>query len=87
MKKFPNGFKSWIGTHYEMVQAITLKLCDEDLEEDSALYELLEEEGTEGMYELAEELTDAFEKEYKGAIWGADFDYYVTIEHFLNTKL
>jgi hypothetical protein len=51
------------------------------------LYELLEEQGTGGMYELSEELTDAFEKEYKGAIWGADFDYYETIEHFLDQKL
>lgn len=86
-KHFPNGFKSWICTHYEMVQAITLKLCDEDMEEDSALYERLEEEGTEGMYDKAEELTDEFEKEYKGAIWGADFDYYETIENFLSTRL
>ena len=87
MKKFPNGFKSWRNTYYEMTQAITLKLCDEDMEEDSALYERLEEEGTEGMYDNAEELTDEFEKEYKGAIWGADFDYYETIENFLNTRL
>ena len=86
-KYFPNGFTSWMETHYEVVQAITLKLSDEDMEEDSALYERLEEEGTGGMYELSEALTDAFEKEYKGAIWGADFDYYETIEHFLNTKL
>jgi hypothetical protein len=74
-------------THYEVVQAITLKLADEDMEEDSALYERLEEEGTAGMYMLSEELTDEFEKEYKGAIWGADFDYYDTIEHFLDQKL
>ena len=87
MKHFPNGFECWMETHYEMVQAITLKLCDEDMEEDSALYERLEEEGTAGMYALSEELTDAFEKEYEGAVWGADFDYYETLENFLNTRL
>lgn len=87
MKHFPNGFDSWMETHYEVVQAITLKLSDEDMEEDSALYERLEEQGTGGMYELSEELTDAFEEEYEGAIWGADFDYYETIENFLNLKL
>ena len=87
MKHFPNGFDSWMETHYEMVQAITLKLCDEDMEEDSALYLRLEEYGTGGMYALSEELTDAFEKEYEGAVWGADFDYYDTIENFLSTKL
>jgi hypothetical protein len=86
-KYFPNGFTSWMETHYEVVQAITLKLADEDMEEDSALYERLEEEGTGGMYILSEELTDTFEKEYKGAIWGADFDYFETIEHFLDQKL
>lgn len=87
MKKFPNGFKSWISTHYEMVQAITLKLCDEDMEEDSALYERLEEEGTAGMYTLSEELTDAFEEEYEGAEWGGKLDYFDTIENFLDQKL
>ena len=87
MKHFPNGFDSWMETHYEVVQAITLKLADEDMEEDSALYERLEEEGTGGMYILSEELTDAFEEEYEGAEWGEKLDYFDTIENFLNTKL
>lgn len=87
MKHFPNGFDSWMETHYEVVQAITLRLADEDMEEDSALYLRLEEEGTGGMYALSEELTDAFELEYEGAVWGADFDYYDTLENFLNTRL
>jgi hypothetical protein len=87
MKHFPNGFDSWMETHYEIVQAITLKLSDEDMEEDSALYERLEEQGTGGMYELSEELTDAFEEEYEGAEWGEKLDYYDTLENFLNLKL
>jgi hypothetical protein len=87
MKHFPNGFDSWMETHYEVVQAITLKLSDEDMEEDSALYELLEEEGTAGMYMLSEELTDAFEEEYEGAEWGEKLDYYDTLENFLDQKL
>jgi hypothetical protein len=86
-KVFPNGFTSWMETHYEVVQAITLKLSDEDMEEDSALYELLEEQGTGGMYELSEKLTDAFELEYEGAKWGEKLDYYDTLELFLNTRL
>ena len=86
-KHFPNGFTSWMETHYEIVQAITLKLSDKDMEEDSALYELLEEQGTGGMYELSEELTDAFEEEYEGAEWGKKLDYYDTLEHFLDQKL
>ena len=86
-KHFPNGFDSWIETHYEVVQAITLRLTEEDMEEDSALYERLEEEGTGGMYELSKELTDAFELEYEGAEWGGKLDYFDTIENFLNLKL
>jgi hypothetical protein len=74
-------------THYEVVQAITLKLAEEDMEEDSALYERLEEEGTGGMYMLSEELTDAFEEEYEGAEWGEKLDYYDTLENFLDQKL
>lgn len=86
-KHFPNGFKSWMETHYEISQTITLMLYDEDIDEDGILYKRYDEQGIGGMYELSEELTDAFELEYKGAIWGADFDYYETLENFLNTRL
>ena len=86
-KVFPNGFDEWMETHYEIVQAITLMLYDEDIDEDGILYKRHDEQGTGGMYMLSEELTDAFEKEYEGALWGADFDYYDTLENFLNTRL
>lgn len=86
-KHFPNGFDDWMETHYEISQTITLMLYDEDIDEDGILYKRYDEQGTGGMYMLSEELTDAFELEYEGAIWGADFDYYDTLENFLNTRL
>ncbi len=86
-KHFPNGFYSWAGTYYEIVVAITLMIYDEDIDEDGILYKQYDEQGQYGLYELAIEITDKFELEYEGAIWGADFDYDETLENFLNLKL
>jgi hypothetical protein len=86
-KVFPNGFDEWMETHYEIVQAITLMLYDEDIDEDGILYKRYDEQGTSGMYMLSEELTDAFEEEYEGAEWGEELDYYDTLELFLNTRI
>lgn len=82
-KLFPNGFESWIETHYEVVQFI-----NSQEEGFVALGTLIErrrdERGLGGMYELAEEWTDAFETKYKGKIWNGDF--LDTIDDFLTTK-
>jgi hypothetical protein len=83
----PNGIDSWIETHHEIVQEITLRIYSEEPDEDSIVHQRYEEQGTGGMYELAIELTDAFELEYEGAEWGESLNYYDTLENFLSGKL
>lgn len=84
LEKFPNGFESWMETHHEIVAGITLRVQDLD-RAPIGLYDLYDKHGTGGMYELAEELTDKFEKQYKGKEW--DGEYFDVIEEFIATEL
>ena len=82
-KNFPNGFSSWQETHYEVVQAITLIWT-----QDEPYGIVAQADGHGGLYELAEELTDAFEQEHKDTEWGKiGYFYFETIENWLNEKL
>jgi hypothetical protein len=82
-RKFPNGFSSWQETHYEVVQAITL-IAQKD-EPYGIVQERREAQGHGGLYELAEELTDEFERTYTQHFWHGEF--FDTIEEWLNEKL
>lgn len=53
----------WIETHHEIVAAITLSLHND---EDTAFREVNETQGTGGIWELAEKLTDEFQATYDG---------------------
>lgn len=39
------------------------------------------------LYLLAKDLTDDFEKVYKGVQWGVELEYFDAIEEFLKEKL
>ena len=82
-KKFPNGFTSWHETHFEVVQAITL-IAQQD-EPYGIVAETQEQVGMGGLYELAQELTNEFEREFAGHEW--DGEFYDTIEEWLAEKL
>lgn len=58
--KFPNGFTSWIETHHEIVKAIAA--CTHM--SGTAANKRLEAQGTGGLWEMGEELTDLFEQKY-----------------------
>lgn len=83
-KVFPNGFKNWVETHHEMVSFITLQLHN-DPDSDDVISERYEQQGIGGMYELAEEWTDAFEEKYKGKEW--DGEYFDTISEFCEEQI
>jgi len=72
----------WIETHFEVVSWINEQLNHED----SLPYKREYEYGRGGLYELAEELTDEFQKEYEGVRWNEVFYYHDTLEEFLNSK-
>jgi hypothetical protein len=81
-KYFPNGFTSWMETHHEIVVFIAGKLsADED---DGMIWKTMEDRGSGGIYELAEDWTDEFEKKQQGKVW--ENDYFDTLEEFLRIK-
>jgi hypothetical protein len=81
--KFINGFTSWQETHFEVVSVITHIWRLDNLY--GLVAERHEAQGTGGLYELAKELTDEFEKMNEERQW--DGEFFDEIEEFLNTKL
>lgn len=86
--EFPNGFRSWMETHHEVVSAITVILCKK--KPTGIVAQTQEESGSTALYDLAKKLTDEFEKLNEGLEWGVDEgaeDFMEAIEEFLNKKL
>jgi hypothetical protein len=79
-KNFPNGFTSWMETHHDLVSWINTELMRDY--PSGLIEEVMSTKGRGGMYELAEELTDRFEKMHEGYEW--DGDYFDTIEEFMD---
>lgn len=84
-KIFVNGFTSWMETHHEIVSAITFSLEFPEQYVWPLVQNRLSEQGTGGLYELAEELTDEFEKRHEGHEW--DGDWIDAIDDFIKEKL
>lgn len=82
MKHFPNGFSSWAETHFDIVSFIEEILNTDN--RDNTIYKRLESQGKGGLYELAEEWTDEFEKLHTGTEW--DGGYIDTLEDFCINK-
>lgn len=72
-KKFPNSFESWQETHYEIVEALITELGKPGPNKNNPVKKYYEQTGRGGMYELAEQWTDEFEKENKGREWDGEF--------------
>jgi len=92
---FPNGFESWQETHFEVVKNILWEtsngLQNGDENNFWTLYaNVYKKKGDGGLYELAKEITDGFEKLYTPESLFMDSDdkesmYYETLEAFLHT--
>jgi len=82
-KKFPNGFESYLETHFECVQAITTEWLKH--KPTGVVAERHDAQGHGGLYELAEELADEFETLNEGKEW--DGNFYDEIYEFLHEKL
>jgi len=83
-KIFPNGFASWQETHFEVVSAIAIELF-KDNTPSKLMAERYEAHGIGGMYELAKELTDKFEKKFKGKVW--DGEWIDVLDDFIKEEL
>lgn len=89
-KVFPNGFKNWRETFYEVVQGITCHInfisgFEENESVNDIVYETKDQFGTTGLYDLAELWTDEFELINKGREWNGEF--LDEIEAFVNKKI
>lgn len=73
----------WLETYFEIVSGIVLAL--ENKNAHNVATKRAEQQGTGGLYELAEELTHKFQKEYKDKEW--DGEFFETIENFLQKEL
>ena len=82
-KEFPNGFTSWMETHHEVVEFIAAATMENEYA-NGAIARTHATHGTGGVYELAEQWTDVFERLHKGREW--DGEYFETIEKFLTEK-
>lgn len=83
-KEFVNGFASWQETHFEIVSVITNEMRKEPISS-KVVDDRYAAQGTGGMYELAEELTDEFENLNKDRNW--DGEFFDEIEKFIQEKL
>ena len=82
-KYFPNGFKSWMETHYEIVSSLTQNLISNN--PSPVLLDERERAGSAALVSLAESWTDEFEQINKNRFW--DGEFYEEIDQFAYDKL
>ena len=82
MKKFPNGFESWMETFYEIVSFISQTAGE--MTEDTQIAKSYDDGGRCEMYRLALEWTDDFEKLNEGRVW--DGQFFEEVEGFCKIK-
>lgn len=84
LKNIKSRLSSWTETHHEIVKVIGIEL-NKDESNSKVINDRYAEQGTGGMYELAEELTDEFEELHKDTVW--DGEFFDTIDKFIQEKL
>lgn len=84
-EKFPNGFADWQETHFEVVRQLTDILNQDEDTWPDRLCLIATMQGRGGMYELAEDITDEFERANTNREW--DGEFYDEISKFIEEKL
>lgn len=84
-KRFPNGLESYLETHFHIAGVIAIELSKPEFDS-KVVDDRYAAQGTGGMYELAQELTDEFEVEHEAATM-ADSNYFEIIDDFIERKL
>lgn len=80
-KVFPNGFQSWKETYFEVVSHI----AEAGNNGRNVVTDISESEGTTGLYDLAENITDLFEEAHLGSDWD-EKDFFEEVEDFCNKQ-
>jgi hypothetical protein len=66
------GDTDYLETYFEVVEFITITMLEED-DDGGAIWLRHNEQGRGGLYELAEEWTDEFEKAHEGREWDGEW--------------
>ena len=74
----------WQEAHFEIVSVIATELNKDEITS-KVIEDRYSAQGRGGMYELAEELTDKFQKLHENSEW--DGDFFDAIEEFLQEEL
>lgn len=86
INKFPNSFEDWYETFFEISEVLFNQQASED--ETTLANRTMSQQGTGGLYLLAERLTHKFETEYKGTLWGSteELCFFEKIEEFMSQQ-
>ena len=81
------NLEEYLEVHFDIAEFITehLSLYGSD-DNWSIILKRYEEQGRGGMYQLAQEWTDIFMRDYDGINWGEEVEYYDVMEMFLKDK-
>ena len=77
----------WKEYHFDIICGIHEHRTSKKELNDSVVLMHIETHGSAALYDLANELTNDFEKQYFGVVWGSEIDYYETMEKFLQEHL
>lgn len=84
LKHFPNGFQSWMETHYQIASSIERAV---DNPTPNVATSVRDDHGLCGLWELSDNLTDLFEEKHKDQYPTWDLDYFDTMEEFIENEL
>lgn len=79
----PKGFRDWAETHHEIVCSIQAMIDNQNMP--PKLERIRDQEGLNGLYDLAIDLTNEFCNTYENHLWYGD--WIDTIIEFTNLKL
>lgn len=82
MKTFPNGVTCYLETHFELASKIAIEFQKDDA--GGQVKERHQQQGYGGLYELAEDWADEFEKLNADREW--DGEFFEEIEEFFIMK-
>lgn len=92
IENFTNGFVSWTETYFMIVEFIVLertKFVDDVMNKNNyftdEIKQIYASQGTTGLWELAVNWTNEFEKTYENEDW-EERDFYETVDAFCETK-
>lgn len=85
--RFVNGFDSWIETHFEICEAITTAMNNNENDKNTAQIRHIEQ-GRNGLCLLSKELATKFENSHANTDWGeSEVSFHDSIDSFIQTEI